>query len=32
VTLDATTLASGMYFYRVTAGGFTEAKKMIVVK
>ncbi len=32
VTFDATALASGTYFYRMTAGNFSETKKMAVVK
>jgi hypothetical protein len=32
VTLDATGLATGVYFYRLTAGSFVETRKMIVVK
>ena len=31
VTLDASSLASGLYFYRIQAGGFTQSRKMIVV-
>jgi hypothetical protein len=30
--LDAKTLASGVYFYRIQAGDFVESKKMVVVK
>jgi hypothetical protein len=29
---DASELSSGVYFYRLTAEGFTDAKKMILVK
>ena len=29
---DASSLASGIYFYRITAPGFTQVKKMLVVK
>lgn len=32
VTLDASDLASGLYFYRLTAGSFTDVKKLVVVK
>lgn len=32
VDFDATHLASGTYFYRMTAGEFTDVKKMILVK
>ena len=32
VTLDARNLASGIYFYRLTAGSFTDVKKLIVMK
>ncbi len=32
VTFDAGGLASGVYFYRLAAGTFSESKKMIVVK
>jgi len=31
-TWDASNMASGMYFYRATAGNFTDAKKMILIK
>ena len=32
VVFDATTFASGVYFYRIQAGSFTETKKMMVLK
>jgi hypothetical protein len=32
VKLDATGLASGVYFYRLTAGGFTQTRKLVVMK
>jgi type IX secretion system substrate protein len=31
-TIDASSLSSGVYFYKLTAGTFTESKKMSVVK
>jgi len=31
-TVDASSLASGVYFYKLTAGSFTDSKKMTVVK
>jgi hypothetical protein len=32
VTLDATGLRSGVYFYRMTAGNFSQTRKMTLVK
>ncbi len=32
ITLDGSNLASGVYFYRMRAGGFSEAKKLVVLK
>lgn len=32
VSLDASALASGVYFYRLEAGGFTSIKKMVIIK
>ncbi len=32
VNYDASNLASGMYFYTITAGSYTETKKMTLVK
>jgi len=32
VTFDASKLASGMYFYRITAGEFASVKKMLLLK
>lgn len=32
VDFDATSLTSGIYFYRISSGNFTETKKMILLK
>ena len=32
ITFDASNLASGIYFYKLTAGNFTDVKKMVLMK
>jgi len=32
VTFDASSLASGMYLYRLQAGSYTESRKMVLLK
>ena len=32
VTIDAASLASGIYFYTLTAGDFSQTRKIVVVK
>jgi hypothetical protein len=32
VSFDASELTSGIYFYKITAGNFTDTKKMVLVK
>ena len=32
ITFEASTLPAGMYFYRITAGAFTETRRMVVTR
>jgi len=32
VSFNASSLASGIYFYRIKAGGFIQTKKLILLK
>jgi flagellar hook assembly protein FlgD len=32
IKFDGTNYASGMYFYKIEAGNFTDTKKMILIK
>jgi hypothetical protein len=32
VTLNASELSSGVYFYRLRAGDFTDAKRLLLLK
>ena len=32
IKFDGTNYSSGMYFYKMEAGSFTETKKMILIK
>ena len=32
IVFNGSRFASGVYFYRITANGFTQAKKMLLVK
>jgi len=32
IEFDASSLASGVYFYRLESGGYKESKKMLIIK
>ena len=32
VTFDASTLSSGVYFYKINSGNYSEVKKMVFIK
>jgi len=32
IVVDGTNLSSGVYFYTMTAGSFTETKRMVLMK
>jgi len=32
VDFNASRLSSGVYFYKITSGGFTSVKKMVLMK
>ena len=32
VEFDASNLSSGIYFYKITAGNFSETKKLVLLK
>jgi len=32
VTIDASSLTSGVYYYRFSAGDFTDVKKLVLIK
>jgi hypothetical protein len=32
VTFDASRLATGVYFYRISSGNFVQVKKMLLIK